>query len=56
MSTDDGMYNKVRSIRSMSRSLYKNELYISVKNESYIKNCLIYMVYICIRYVFGSVK
>ena len=55
MSTDDGMYNKVL-LGVYQEVCIKTLLYICVKNESCIKNCLIYLLYICNCYVFGSVK
>ena len=55
MSTDDGMYNNVL-LRVCQEVCIKNLLYICVKNEGYIKNYLIYLLYICNCYVFGSVN
>ena len=57
MSTDDGMYNKVL-LRVCQEVCIKNLLYIyiCVKNESYIKNYLIYLLYTYNCSVFGSVN
>ena len=55
MSTDDGMNDKVL-LRVCQKVCIKNLLYICMKNESYIKNYLIYLLYICNCYVFGSVN
>ena len=53
MSTDDGMNDKVL-LRVCQKVCIKNLLYICMKNERYIKNYLIYLLYICNCYVFGS--
>ena len=54
MSTDDSMYNKVL-LGVCQEVCIKCVIYLCVKNESYIKNCLMYLLYICNCYVFGSV-
>ena len=55
MSTDDGMNDKVL-LGVCQKVCIKNLLYICMKNESYIKNYLIYLLYTCNCYVFGSVN
>ena len=55
MTTDDGMYNKVL-LRVCQEVCIKILLYICVKNECYIKNYLIYLLYIYNCCVFGSVN
>ena len=55
VSFDGGMYNKVL-LRVCQEICIKNLLYICVKNESYIKNYVKYLLYICNCYVFGSVN
>ena len=54
MSTDDGMYNKV--LLRVCQEVCIKICYICVKNESYIEKFLIYLLYICNCYVFGSVN
>ena len=55
VSFDDGMYNKVL-LRVCQEICKKNLLYICVTSESYIKNYVMYLLYICKCYVFGSVN
>ena len=55
VSIDGCMYNKVL-LRVCQEICIKILVYICVKKESYIKNYLIYLLYICNCYVFGSVN